>query len=190
MRGTYPRRWLIGACLAALLLLTPRAAEVFGLLRDRRAAAAAYSEGSRLQLDREFAQAADAYRTAIAIYPTAYEVYFDLAQVEIAQGHFEDAIWAYRQLLQTYPFSYTASLDREVGFVELRVGSLEQARRDLRQAVTLDPTDWLAYHYLANVHRRLGDAQAARAAWERVLILQPEFTPARAQLDRLNADPR
>lgn len=183
------RRLAIAACVAALMLLFgARGAELAGLVQSRRAAASAYREGSLLQVRGQLAEAAAAYRQAIAALPTAFEAYRDLAQVEFLQGHYGEAIAVYRQMLQVYPFKYTASLYRDVGFIELRAGQLVEAREDLSEALALDGTDWLAYHYLGHVYRRLGDTQAARTAWQRALELRPDFKRARDQLDRLDTD--
>ena len=181
------RRWLVAACLVASLLLLSRAGEVAAELRRDRHAAAAYQRGTMLQVAGRLDEAAGVFREVIAISPVAIEAYGSLAEVEFKRGRIDEAIQAYRWLLAIYPYTYFAALYREVGLIELRAGRLQDARADLIEATAINPDDWLAHYFLGQANRHLGDVGSARTAWQRVVVLKPDFQPAYEQLRRLDA---
>lgn len=181
------RRWFIAACLAALLPLGWRVQEVAAELQRERHATALYREGIALYLRGQYAEAAEVIRRVTVLAPLAVDAYGILAEAEFHRGDVDAAVQAYRSLLRIYPYTYVGELYRELGFLELRSGRLPGARADLEQAVTLDPRDWHAYYLLGHVYRRLGEPDAARQAWQRVLSLRPDYQPARAQLRALDA---
>ena len=186
MRRT--RRVLLIGCLLTVPAVAWRGADVAVTVARDRAAASAYQRGVALQQERRYGEAAAAFREAIATSPSAITAYADLGDVEASLGHLDEAVQAYRRLMATYPFTYLAELYRRVGFIELRGGRLQAAVEDLRQASALDPGDWHAFYLLGHAQYRLGDLQAARTAWERVLVLNPGFQPANERLRQLDAE--
>ena len=180
------RRLLLIACVLSVPAVVWRGADVAAAMGRERAAAAAYQRGVALQSERRYDEAAAAFREAIATSPSAITAYADLGDVELARGHIDEAVQAYRQLLAIYPFTYFAELYRRVGFIEIRGGRFEAAVQDLRQASALDPGDWHTYHLLGHAYYRLGDLQSARVAWERTLALNPGFQPAYERLQQLD----
>lgn len=172
------RRWLLAACLAASVPLVVRAGGVAAELRRDRLAADTYQRGVVAQMAGRLDEAAEAYQATLAISPRAVEAYGSLAEVEFKRGRVDDAVRAYRQLLAIYPYTYVASLYREVGVMELRARRPQDARGDLAQAVALDPGDWLAHYFLGHAYKQLGETSSARAAWRRVTMLHPEYRPA------------
>lgn len=181
------RQWLIVACLAAIPVVAWRGTEVVADTRQDRLAAAAYQQGVAFQIERRYDEAAAAFREAITISPRATGAYTALGDVEFRRGRTDEAVGAYRRLMAAYPYAYVAELHRQVGLFELRGGRFEAAAQDLQQAVALDPQDWFAYHLLGHAYYRLGDFRSARAAWERALAVNPDFSPARDQLRQLDA---
>ncbi len=181
------RRWLIAACLVASLPLVARATELVADMRRDRLAEATFQRGLELASQGRVDEAAAAFRTVIAMVPQAEPVYVSLAQLEVSRGQLNEAIAVYRRLLATYPFTYHATLRHGIGVVELRAGYLEDARSDLLEAVTLDPMDWGAYYFLGHVYQRLGQTVEARAAWERVVAIRPDFHAADEQLQKLDS---
>lgn len=155
------------------------------LERERRATAL-YSEGLTLYLRGRSPEAVHLFRQAIALAPLAADVYSDLAEAEVRSGNVDAGVQAYRRLLAIYPYTYFASLYRQLGFLELRAGRTTDAQSDLEQAVALDPRDWHAHYLLGHAYRRLGNAEAARAAWRRVLSLRPDYQPARDQIHQID----
>jgi tetratricopeptide (TPR) repeat protein len=182
------RRVLIVACVATIPLLAWRGTAVIAQTRRERLAEAAYARGVAAQMDRRYDDAVAAFREALALSPRATGAYTALGDVEFRQGHTDEAVAAYRQLMAIYPFTYIAELHRQVGLFELRGNRLEAAVRDLRQAVTLDPEDWVAFYWLGHAYARVGDYASARASWSRVLLLNPGYPPAVRQLRTLNAE--
>lgn len=181
------RRWLLIACLAALLPLGWRIQEVAAELQRERDATALYREGLALYLQGQYAEAAEVICRVIVLAPLVVDAYGTLAEAEFRRGDVDAAVQTYRSLLRIYPYTYVGELYRELGFLELRAGRLPGARTDFEQAVTLDPRDWHAFYLLGHVYRRLGEPAAARRAWQRVLSLRPDYQPARDQLRALDA---
>jgi len=176
------------ACGIAALIVAWRAPDIVAQLRRDRLAEALYLRGGELQMQGRYAEAAAAFRDSFTTSARATGAYVALGDVEFKRGRTDEAVAAYRQLMATYPYTYVAELYRQVGLIELRGGRAEDAARDLQQAVTLDPDDWLAFHWLGHAYDRLGDRRSARTAWSRVLTLNPEYLPAQAQLRRLDAE--
>ena len=71
---------------------------------------------------------------------------------------------------------------RELGIVCAEVGRAEDARRFLDKAIALDDKDVEAHLALAGFLAKSGDADAARAAYQRVLELDPTNAAAQAGL--------
>jgi tetratricopeptide (TPR) repeat protein len=189
MSGTWwqIRQVLIVACVATIPLLVWRDTGAIAQTRRDRLAEAAYARGVAAQMDGRYDAAAAEFRDALALSPRATGAYTALGDVEFRRGRTDDAIAAYRQLMAIYPFTYIAELYRQVGLFELRGDQPEAAVRDLRQAVTLDPEDWVAFYWLGHASARVGDYASARASWSRVLLLNPDYPPAVRQLRDLNA---
>lgn len=180
------RRWLVCACLIAVFPLGWRVQEVAAELAWERRATSLYSQGLTLYLRGRSAEATHFFRQAIALAPLAAEVYSDLAEAEVRSGNVDAGVQAYRRLLAIYPYTYFASLYRQLGFLELRAGRTTDARTDLEQAVALDPRDWHAHYLLGHAYRRLGNSEAAQAAWRRVLSIRPDYQPAHDQIHQLD----
>ncbi len=180
------RWWLVAACVIASVPLLWRVSEVAGEVRRDRLAATAYQRG-RASLDKgDLEGASRAFREAIVLSPKEVEPYRSLAEAEFKRGKIDEAITAYRHLMAIYPYTYMSPLYWETAIIEMSAGRLEDARRDLRLAVTINPNDWRAYYFLGIVSRQLGDIPGARAAWQRVIVLQPGFQLAYEQLRRLD----
>ena len=180
------RMGLVVASLVALLPLGWRVREVVMELDRERRAGALYAQGLTLHLQGRSSEAAPLFRQVIALAPLAVEAYGDLADAEVRQGNIDAGVQVYRRLLAIYPYMYVGSLHRQLGFIELRAGRTTDARDDLEQAVELDPRDWHAYFLLGHAYRRLGETEAARRTWQRVLSLHPDYQPAREQIGRLD----
>ncbi len=149
--------------------------------------AALLARAAGLRQERRYDEAAHVLRQALAISPRATAAYAALGEVEFRRGNYVESIRAYRRLMAEYPHTYSAELHRQVGLVELRAGMFPHAVRDLREAVALDPADWLAYHLLGHACARMGDRPCAADAWRRALTLNPGFQPARDQLEKIDA---
>lgn len=178
------RRALVLAGVLSLIPLASRGGEVAAELRRDHLAATVMAQASSLLRSGQYELAAARFAEALTVAPGGVEAYGGLAEAEFRRGNIDAAVSTYRSLLRIYPYTYVATLYREVSLIELRGGRLVDARRDLEQAVMLDPTDWMAFHLLGHAHRRLGDREAARIAWRRVIDLRPDYEPAHEQLRR------
>lgn len=189
------RRQLIAACLLASFPALWRIGDAWEALQRQRLATAEYGRGEQLRAAGRLAEAMQTFRTAVeygpaapgASVPNATERYESLADAQFRLGLIDESITTYRQILKVYPYKYFSRLYRNVGLIELRAGRPRVAREDLYRAVALDPGDWLAYHLLGHALAASGDTQGARAAWTRVLTLNPGFQPARDRLRELDA---
>ena len=182
------RQVLVVACVAAIPLLAWRVPGVIASIHRDRLAQAAYARGVAAQMDGRYDAAAVAFRDALALSPRATGAYTALGDVEFRRGHTDEAVAAYRQLMTIYPYTYIAELHRQVGLCELHGDRLEAAVWDLRQAVMLDPEDWVAFYWLGRAYARVGDHASARASYSRVLLLNPDYPPAVRQLRTLDAE--
>ncbi len=180
-------RWgLAAACLAAALPLTWRVGEVIAEADRGRLAAVAFQRGVVLLDAGRLDEAAEAFRVAVAGAPKNPEAYLRLAEAEFRRGRVDEAVASYRKLMAIYPFTYVPLLYWQLAILEINANRLTEARNDLRQAVAIDPTEWRPYYFLGIVYRRLGDVSSARAAWRRVVALNPENRDAYEQLRKLD----
>lgn len=181
-------RWaLVAACLAAAVPLAWRVGEVKAEADRGRLAVESLHRGVELLETGRLDEAAEAFRLAIAHDPKNPEAYLRLAEAEFKRGRIDEAVGAYRKLMAFYPFTYVSLLYWQLATVEINAGRLTEARDDLLQAAALDPTEWRPYYFLGIVYGRLGDVSSARAAWQRVLALNPENRDAYEQLRRLDS---
>lgn len=179
------RRALILASALALIPAGARGREVMNEFHREQMAQVAMAQASVALSRGEYVVAAARFVEVLTLAPRAVEAYGGLAEAEFRRGNIDGAVAAYRSWLAIYPYTYVPHLYREVALIEVRSGRFLDARWDLEQAVMLDPTDWFAFHLLGHAHQRLGDREAARIAWRRVIALQPGYEPTHEQLRRL-----
>lgn len=63
---------------------------------------------------------------------------------------------------------------------------LGEAKTHAEEAVRLAPNLVEAHTFLGVLNARAGDFESARYHWRQALAIDPEFTPARNNLDRLD----
>ena len=83
------------------------------------------------------------------------------------------AIGFYEKLLVTAPGSYRVI--NNLGMAYAEGGMPEKAKETYGRAITLDPTNAVAYHNVANIHRNDGEFDLARQYYEKAIQLQPNF---------------
>ena len=96
-------------------------------------------------------------------------------------------IAGYRMMLQSE--SYSESLHNDLALLYIEIRDFEQAAREFEAVVKRSPQSPSARYNLGNVLLPLGRLQEAAKAFERALILDPGYRPAREALARL-ARPR
>jgi tetratricopeptide (TPR) repeat protein len=174
------------ACAFAVIPLAWRVTDVAAEIRRERLGTAALQHGVALFEAARYAEASDAFRVAITQAPKNANAYQRFAGAEFKLGHFDNAIAAYRDLIAIYPYTFVSPFYWEVAMIEMSAGRYEAARDDLLTAVALEPTEWRPYFFLGISYRRLGDLANARAAWQRVLTLNPNNPYAREELQKLD----
>ena len=76
------------------------------------------------------------------------------------------------------------------GLAHMRLDQLDNAERDFRQAVLLDPTFAAAHGEIGRIRAVKGDVAAAEQAWNAVLRIDPNNVAARDNLRRLGIEER
>lgn len=107
----------------------------------------------------------------------------NLAAIAFEDGHYEEAVEMYRQLLAETPeeSAVQTSLAGALG----ALGRFDEALVHLDAALEQDPLNVEAYHNRAVVYERRGDPAAAIADYRTALRYSPGYEPSRVALHRL-----
>jgi len=98
---------------------------------------------------------------------------FQLGRILQAQRKYPESVDAYRVALDGAPNSAVA-LEGLV-FSLIRSGDVEEAKEILESKIAQDPGEIASRYLLGNILAEEGDAQAARALYEEVLVRTPQF---------------
>jgi hypothetical protein len=101
------------------------------------------------------------FRQTLRYDPPAARVWFNLANLRLADGDLREAEQLYRAALARQEDDPAAHLN--LGITLQRTGRLADAERHYRHAMSLDPTNAQAYRGLATVLAQRGEPAAARA---------------------------
>jgi len=141
-----------------------------------------YTLGAVLQARRDWTGAAAALRRAIALRPDLAGAHYTLARVlkaagdeAAAQRHFTEA----ERLRERARNEQEARVWTSVGTVRLDSGDAAGALEPFRRATAVLDTYAPAHYQLGRALQRLGQADAARAAFARAQALNPSFVPPR-----------
>ncbi|MDP7030387.1 MAG: FG-GAP-like repeat-containing protein [Phycisphaerales bacterium] len=139
-------------------------------------AAAAKAEG-------QFAEAVAAYAAAADLLPSDPMAQFRYGNVLLGRKRYDEAL----PHLQFGAEHGEPSGRRHTawGYALLQLGRLDEARRTLSTAVTIDPNLAIGWFHLAAALRAGGDPQAAIEALREAVRLRPDFTRARQTLEAL-----
>jgi Flp pilus assembly protein TadD len=128
-------------------------------------------------------RAARLFEEALAKRPTARRFHRELASSYESQGRFDEAARLYGELLETESADVGLLVDR--GAALARSGRNDDAERDYRTALTLDP-DLPEVHYnLALLAIARADDASAELGLQRAVALDPSFSAAHLELSRL-----
>lgn len=131
------------------------------------------------------AEAIKHFEAALRLKPDYTAIHVDLASLlAFEPGRAADAIAHYEAALR---------LDPNQPWVHFRLATilagspdrLGEAKTHAEEAVRLAPNFAEAHTFLGVLNARAGDFESARNHWRRALAIDPEFTPARNNLDRL-----
>jgi hypothetical protein len=96
--------------------------------------------------------------------PPAARVWFNLANLRLAEGKLDEAAELFQAALAREPEDAAAHLN--LGITFQRSGRLAEAERQYERAIVLDPGRSEAYRGLATLLARRGERAAARELWE------------------------
>ena len=105
---------------------------------------------------------------------------FDANDVKSATARFERAIELARSAGQMVD---EAKARARLGDIYVQAGRLAEARKELEQAIGLNPDLYGAYFKLSRVLQRLGDAQGAHRAREKHRIVRQRVRPERGHAE-------
>lgn len=138
------------------------------LLRIRNSDSSAggfYQLGRYYQGQQRYAQAAEAYRSALRQDPGHLDAQSALGAVYALQGQFDAALAEFRLILETAP--QRTSILNNLGYTHYLEGNLAAAIKAFEQVIALEPQNRRALNNLALAHQKMGDAEQARQAFSR-----------------------
>ena len=103
------------------------------------------------------------------------------------KGEYEKAIASYDREIALSPDSHYAFFNRAICWAELK--KYDKSMEDINQTLMLAPDFYLAHCLKGDLYLELGDSEAARAAYETAVEVDPEAEYARNQLDTLGPAP-
>nr|WP_290226838.1 tetratricopeptide repeat protein [Trichocoleus desertorum] len=129
---------------------------------------------------RQLSEAVAYYQKALALRPTAPDIYTNLGNVYQDLGQAEAAIASYQQALALKPDS--AEAHNNLGNMYKRQGQLAEASSHYQQAVTLRPDLAETYNNLGNVLKDQGRMTEAIAAYRQAIAMKPTLMEAKSNL--------
>ncbi len=99
------------------------------------------------------------------------------------KGEYEEAISNYDKEIALSPDSHYAYFNRAICWAELK--NYDKSLADISQTLALEPDFYLAYCLKGDLSLELGDAETARAAYEKAVKVDSEADYARSQLETL-----
>lgn len=105
------------------------------------------------------------------------------ADLEFERGNFSAACDCYRRVIAVDPANIAAL--RKFGVALKNTGRLHEAAGILKRCLDLDSADVYSRHLLGEIAEAQDDAETARANWQTVIGMAPDFEPAYHGLCRL-----
>ena len=139
-----------------------------------------YKLGEVLQGLGRFADAADAYRRALAIDPGQAEARNNLGSALISLGRLAEAAAEFRRAIEAAP--ERAAVHANLGHALHGLGRLDDAASAFEAAVALAPDDAGAHNGAGMVLTTMGRLDEAAAAYRRAVAVRPDFAAAHYNL--------
>jgi hypothetical protein len=112
------------------------------------------------------------YTYVTAMSPEGHGSQEDLAGLLGQQGHFDEAIRIYQEILPTQQGSWDVNFN--LGYAYYLTGKLPDAARYLGRAVEIDASRPDGFFYLGLTKLKLGDVSAAAADVQRAVMIRPD----------------
>ncbi|HEX8906028.1 MAG TPA: tetratricopeptide repeat protein, partial [Longimicrobiaceae bacterium] len=146
--------------------------------------------GTILYYAGRYDEATERFRATLTIDPGFWVAYLRLAEVQVQQGRFRDALAEVeraRQLARGHPLPVTLR-----GYVLARSGRRDEARAVLRELAGQEGRRYQSPAYAAAVYAALGQPDSATARLERAFATHDDvviYLPVEHVFDSLRADP-
>lgn len=112
--------------------------------------------------------------------PYNRDALFAAAELEVARGRAGEAVQRYREAVRRYPDDSRALLS--LALVLGSLGDVSGAESFVKRAVEENSGDYRVHYYSAYLDADAGRLDAAGRSLSRVLVLKPDFLPARSLL--------
>lgn len=142
--------------------------------------------GVQLASAKQFVDAVQHLKKAVAIDPTNHQAHHNLAIVHMEMRKYELAKEDLQQAVSHAPDN--AAYNEKLGTVLIELKDWEGAKKHLEKTVELEPGLFKAYFKLAQVLEELDDQQNALHRYTAAIERGPSFMPAYNALGRLYAD--
>ncbi len=143
------------------------------VFQDGAQAAVYYRDGARFALEGRLAEAATAFRQAIALDSKNEHAYYSLGNVYSELGRWEDAIGVYRQAVSLN--SRDGEAYNGLGIALSNNGLYGQSAAAFERAVGIYPKWGEPFFNLSQVYRKLGREAAAQEAYNQALRRRPDY---------------
>ena len=117
------------------------------------------NEGIAYRREKQFAKAAAAFRSAVAVNGSSAAARFELGQELERQGQFDEAIAEYRRAVELDPDKSVAHTRLAAAYAER--GDYERAIQSYQQVIALHPRDPAAHDGLGVAYSKLGQRDKA-----------------------------
>jgi tetratricopeptide (TPR) repeat protein len=125
----------------------------------------------------EVERAVDAWKRCLELNPNYAYAHAGLAKAAVQRGAHDEAVAHYRRAVLAAPTAPAYQL--ELGKTLLAAGGVEEAVEVLERVVRSDASQMEAHAQLGSARLQNQEIQAAKAAFEAALALDPDYAPAR-----------
>jgi Flp pilus assembly protein TadD len=112
------------------------------------------------------------YDKALRLDSTQTRVRYKMGRLLLKKGLPKEALQAFQEIVQrdaNYALAHEA-----IGEAFFRMGNFAEAEKSLRHAITLDQQLWQSYNFFGILHDRSKRFNAAIAAYQMAITLQPD----------------
>jgi len=131
-----------------------------------------YNKGIYLFDQKDYTNAEEEFRAALAINPLDYMSYLGLGNVYYQKQEFPEAINNYKKALEINPYFYKAYFN--IGFIYYEKEDYRRAEEEFRKVLTVNPDDCAAYYNLGRVYQKQGLYDKALIEYEQALRVKPK----------------